>query len=127
MGKRNEMELEKVTCRKCGFGPYIPSASFDFYPDEVDGPGTGLCENCCTDKNVQLSPPVELTVKQSKTLCKDGMGAKTCRFLLYDTGGFKCSKKSDCHSYIQSRAENMRAKGDNCSGPPNFVSLSRNK
>jgi len=35
-----------VTCRICGFGPYIPTCTFDFYQDNKAGPGTGYCEKC---------------------------------------------------------------------------------
>lgn len=56
-------------------------------------------------------------------ICKLGSGEATCSFLSFAPGdGFSCSKKTGLEEIIrQKRASGqMKAKGDNCSGPPNF-------
>ena len=110
-------EEQQKTCRICGFGPYSPSFTFDFYEDDVDGEGTGRCEKC------MMNPPsqVEISEEQVKNVCKMGQPG-TCRFLTFEDK-FKCAKWSRLHEAIMSRAEKgeMRAKGDNCTGPKKFT------
>lgn len=69
-----------------------------------------------------MSTPVDNT--RAETLCKFGKGAETCSFLsMTVVVGFTCEKGSGIEDIIRSRrAEGtMKAKGDNCSGPPNFT------
>ena len=50
-------EEQQKTCRICGFGPYSPSFTFDFYEDDVDGEGTGRCEKCMMNPPSQVEMP----------------------------------------------------------------------
>lgn len=54
-------------------------------------------------------------------VCKFGQGAKACSFLLAGESGHQCAKESPVlnRTILGMRAE-MKAKGDNCSGPQNF-------
>ena len=71
--------------------------------------------------------PVTVTPEQTVKLCKKAQGAKTCRFLTI--GGpemdFQCAKGSEMHDYLNRRAleGNLKAQGDNCTGPPDFKPL----
>ncbi len=112
----------KVTCRKCGKGPYTPSFIDDFYQDNVAGPGTGLCESCMMAEAFKPKEPVEIEKNHLKSVCKFGGGSSTCRFLVI-AGDFKCTKGSGLHQTIEARAETMTAKGDNCGGPPDFKKI----
>ena len=65
-----------------------------------------------------------LTMERARTLCKMGKGAETCSFLGMEAGvGFACQKGTEIEGLIRSRrkAGTMSAKGDNCSGPPDFT------
>ncbi|TSC81683.1 MAG: hypothetical protein G01um101419_774 [Parcubacteria group bacterium Gr01-1014_19] len=61
--------------------------------------------------------------KQVKKVCGLGNKEKTCSFLMMSADGFECAKKTAIEAVINQRrdAGTMNAKGDNCSGPPNFA------
>ena len=115
---------QMVTCRKCHCPPYIPSLMRDFYQDDKDGPGTGLCERCMMAEAFSPKPdPVAVTEEQKERLCMTGEttgSSKTCRYLVM-SAGYCCAKGSSLQATIDARVQTMRAKGDNCSGPPNFA------
>jgi hypothetical protein len=54
-------------------------------------------------------------------LCRLGQGPETCRFLLIGPKGACCARGSAFEVVILERLPTMSAKGDNCSGPPDFV------
>jgi hypothetical protein len=113
---------KQYTCRLCGHGPYTPSIMFNFYQDDVDGLGTGLCESCIMNVSFATKGPVSITEEQRVNLCKGGQGADACRYLVF-TEGFKCAKGSSIQSTIENRAGSMLAKGCYCLGPPNFKKI----
>lgn len=55
-------------------------------------------------------------------ICKLGKDQATCSFLSFTPGGFSCVKKTRLEEIVRQKraAGEMNAKGDNCSGPPNF-------
>lgn len=118
---------QEFTCRNCHY-TFVPSFLFDFYPDSKN-PKTGLCENCMMAEAFSTSrpsrDPVPLPAGYKENVCKFGKGRVTCSFLGITTDGLHCLKNSSFESAIrQRRQENsMRAKGDNCSGPPDFQKL----
>lgn len=63
-----------------------------------------------------------LTSDHVKKVCNPGQGAKTCSFLIGGAGGLECAKGTMWQAQIAERraAKTMDARGDNCSGPPNF-------
>ena len=114
---------ETVTCRKC-HTTYVPSFINDFYADGAD-PQVGLCESCKMGEvfGVNNKPPHPLPNGHEEKVCKAGCGEATCAFLTAGGDGFRCAKDSVIEKNIRQRlAEGtMRAKGDNCSGPPDFT------
>ncbi|MEK7503001.1 MAG: hypothetical protein AAB556_00990 [Patescibacteria group bacterium] len=71
---------------------------------------------------------MQITKKQVDEVCKLGQGPNTCSFLMVGMDGFECAKQTSFESLIRSRrnAGAMNAKGDNCSGPPDFKSINGN-
>ncbi|MBI4992315.1 MAG: hypothetical protein HZB99_03785 [Candidatus Harrisonbacteria bacterium] len=66
-----------------------------------------------------------LNEEQLKNICKLGKGEVTCSFLgMIPGSGFSCLKGTPVEAIIWERRDSgkMSAKGDNCSGPPNFMS-----
>lgn len=119
---------ETVTCRKC-HATYVPDFVNDFYADGAD-PKVGLCERCKMSEvfAVNTNQPHPLPNEgHAKKVCKSGQSAATCAFLSAGGGSgevsFKCAKDSMIEVNIRQRlAEGtMGAKGDNCSGPPDFT------
>ena len=55
-------------------------------------------------------------------VCRIGRGVVTCAFLYIDRNGFQCLKGTDVEYEVRRRlrAGIMIAKGNNCSGPPDF-------
>lgn len=108
---------DEVTCRSCK-RKYTSSFFDDFYPDDQKNPTVGLCERCFmaevfAPKHIASELHINIVCKMSQP------GA--CMFLVFD-GKPKCAKRSSMHKHITSRATagEMRATGDNCSGPPDF-------
>lgn len=64
-----------------------------------------------------------LSNEQLETLCKLKQGELTCAFITAGGDGFSCGKGTFAEPHIRKRiAEGtMAAKGDNCSGPPEFA------
>jgi hypothetical protein len=119
MDETRKLGPGEVICRKCGCGPYVPDLINDFYVDNVNGPGTGLCEKCFIAQVMAPKDQVQVEDAHCENVCKRGQGAATCRFLTFGKG-FSCAKGSGLEPEIQSRADTMRSKGNNCSGPPEF-------
>ena len=115
---------EKCTCRKCN-RTFVPSVAFDFYPDGED-PKVGLCERCMLKEALggrePSGDPVPVPDGYREKVCKMGKGPATCSFLGMTGSEFRCLKGSSMESIIQQRRQedSMSAKGDNCSGPPDF-------
>lgn len=115
---------QECTCRKCNH-TFVPSLAFDFYPDGSD-PKVGLCERCMMKEALTNREPSDDPAKvpdgHQVNICKFGKGPETCSFLGMTGNEFQCLKGSSLESVIrQRRRENsIRAKGDNCSGPPDF-------
>lgn len=64
-----------------------------------------------------------LEKEQLRKICKLGSGEATCSFLSFSSeDGFSCLKKTGLEEIIRQKRDSgqMNAKGDNCSGPPNF-------
>ncbi len=55
-------------------------------------------------------------------VCKYRQADLCCSFLTMAPDGFECGKGTPSEAIIRSRREagTMKAKGDNCSGPPDF-------
>jgi hypothetical protein len=119
---------EKCTCSKCG-RTFIPSFLFDFYPEPTkENPKAGLCEICFMSKifsgqTATNVSPVSIPKGYQDAVCKKGKGKITCSFLGFGEGGFICLKGSSMETVIRGKLRDgsMRAKGDNCSGPPQFL------
>ena len=68
---------------------------------------------------------MKLSEDHIQNVCKSGKGEATCSFLGVVPGtGFSCLKGTSIEAIIfQRRATGeMKAQGNNCSGPPNFTS-----
>lgn len=115
----------QVTCRKCKL-TFTPSFSFDFYPDGED-PTVGQCENCLMKETFagtsSKSGSSALPARYRDTICRVGKGAATCSFLLFGGNEFECAKGSTFEPPIRERLRegSMNARGDNCSGSPDFT------
>jgi hypothetical protein len=116
MKERRGLYKVKKTCRnlECRYGPFTPTFEFGFHEDNVGGPGTGLCERCFALEIAKPNDGIKIPEEFLSLKCKIGSGSLTCRFLSFSET-FKCTKKSTKQSPI-----NLKAKGDNCSGPPQF-------
>jgi hypothetical protein len=112
---------KKVTCMECE-EKFVPSPAFDFYPDG-DDPEIGRCEKCLVAKALSKPSSSPLPSNYEDTVCKRGKGEETCSFLGMTGKGFHCLKNSSWEKEIKQRRSegSMNAKGDNCSGPPNFT------
>lgn len=124
MPKKSPNQSNEVTCRQCKL-TFVPSFEFDFYADESD-PKVGLCERCFMLETFSENPkrdPVYIPNGHETTICLIGKKQETCKFLSIDGKGYQCLKNSSLEKIIIERASSMRAKGDNCSGPPDFKSL----
>ena len=51
-----------------------------------------------------------------KETCRIGQGPACCRYLMCSSNGFECAKLTSLAAYIDGRADQMNAKGDNCEG-----------
>lgn len=74
-----------------------------------------------------MSGPQILTEEHVRQICKFGQGESTCSFLIvHPKGGWGCAKGTSMEPGIwQRRTEgSLGSKGDNCSGPPDFKSIS---
>ena len=69
-----------------------------------------------------MNRPHLLTQDQVDSLCLFGAGEKCCSFLMNGPGGWACAKGTDFEALLQARrnAGTIRARGDNCAGPPGF-------
>lgn len=121
---------QEVTCQKCGYGPYTPSMVFDFYPTGED-PTQGDCERCVLQalsaKVLASKEPVPVPPEHLDNICKLGQGEAVCAFVGAGADGFSCMKGSAVDATIRQRiaSGSMNAKGDNCSGPPEFTPTTR--
>lgn len=112
----------EFTCWKCNL-TFIPSFAFDFYQDSED-PEVGLCENCMLAKafGVPNGDPQPVPKGYEDAVCKIGQDSATCSFLAWSGSGPKCLKGSSFETAINRKRQEGSgvAKGDNCSGPPDF-------
>lgn len=69
-----------------------------------------------------MSRETKLTDDQVKSLCQPS-SESTCSFLTMTADGWACAKGSDMELSIRARRSSMRAQGDNCSGPPEFIPI----
>lgn len=118
------LKEDEVECSKCG-AIYVPDFKRDYYGGE-NGRG-GKCESCfMSELSVQQKPlpnPVAVTdEKRLNDVCRLKKGRETCRYLaMHPDLGMACAKGSNLQSAIDQRVSGMRAQGDNCSGPPDFL------
>jgi hypothetical protein len=118
-------EGKEVTCRECQT-TYVPSFANDFYPDGAD-PKVGLCERCLITGVLAPKQPTDIPDGHEVMVCKFGKGQSTCAFMILSSGSGglrkQCAKGSHYERIIRDRLEkkSMGAKGDNCSGPPDFT------
>lgn len=63
----------------------------------------------------------KISDSHAQSVCLIGQRKETCSFLTVGSGGWECLKGSNFEKAIRIRQPQMRSKGDNCSGPPNFV------
>lgn len=115
---------EEVTCMDCR-RTYTPSFTDDFYQAGND-PTRGRCERCMMSQVFSLptiADPVPLPVGYKDAVCKSREGAAACSFLAASDGGLRCLKGSHFDAVIRERRSGgqMRAMGDNCSGPSSFT------
>lgn len=112
---------ESVTCRECR-ATYVPSFMQDFYQDDKDGPGTGLCEQCMMNEVFNKDPVPVPSEEHCENVCKRGKGADACIFLCF-TGGFACAKGSGMNNQLVQKAQAglMTASSCNCDGPDSFA------
>ncbi|HXK38036.1 MAG TPA: hypothetical protein VJ579_03135 [Candidatus Paceibacterota bacterium] len=112
-------QKEKV-CRACNH-KFIPSFSFDFYQTGSD-PEVGVCERCMLRGITVSENPVAVPYGHAESVCKVGKEVETCSFLCLGAGGHKCAKGTPLEPEIRRKLERgeMRSKGDNCSGAPDF-------
>jgi hypothetical protein len=111
--------VEKNTCRNCGL-VFVPSIEFDFYPDG-DDQKIGLCENCLL-KIILYGDQIPIPIGHEKNMCLIGSGSTTCSFVGFAENKWNCLKGSSLESTIREKIRDgsITAKGDNCSGPPDF-------
>ncbi len=59
-----------------------------------------------------------------ENVCRPGKGKSTCVFLMFGAG-FECAKKTGFEKLLRDRRAQgeTNAKGDNCSGPPDFKTV----
>ena len=120
----SDAESER-TCRKCKL-TFTPSFRFDFYEDGTDDPKVGICERCMMNEafadQKPTNDPSPIPAGYEMTVCKIGKGRETCGFLGMSGVKFQCLKGSSFESKIRERQRqnSLGAKGDNCSGPPEF-------
>ena len=60
--------------------------------------------------------PADFDDSYRKTVCKIGQGSDCCRYIVGGADGFECAKRTSMRFAIDQRADDMRAKGDNCDG-----------
>ena len=58
-------------------------------------------------------------------VCQLNQGPKTCAFLAFGEGVYFCAKGGALEKMIRGRLASgqMKAQGDNCSGPPVFIPM----
>ena len=100
----------------------MPDFSFDYYGSTNNR--DGQCENCMMREAFKKVDTQEVPSKEHlKEVCKFTQGRLTCRYLCMHPGKETmehCAKGSDLQSTIDARGDTMKAKGDNCSGIPDF-------
>lgn len=112
----------EVECRNCQ-ARYVPNFTRDYYGGK-DGHG-GLCESCMMreafSKIPKRNPVLIVDDDRLNNSCLVHQGSKTCRYLAMGSEGMTCLKNSDMQSAIDQRASGMGSKGNNCSGPPEYL------
>lgn len=67
----------------------------------------------------QPTAPATIAAQHVTDICQPGKDETTCRYLMFGPGGWLCAKASNMQPMIDART--LRAKGDNCSGSPEFA------
>ncbi len=109
----------------CGFSSEPPvrwpgNHSFTFPTDLANI----TCEECrVRATETAEDKKIELPKDYLENVCRFGKGSLTCSFLAMGSEGLSCLKGHPLESIIRQRREagTIRAKGDNCSGPPVFT------
>lgn len=119
-----ELKESEVECKDCHL-VFVPSFSMDYYGSTNSR--DGQCEQCMMRKAFKKPDPVELPSDEHvRDVCLFMQGEKICRYLVMLAGSSTrpehCAKGSDLHQAIDFNSKTMAAKGDNCSGPPDFES-----
>jgi hypothetical protein len=108
---------EKSKCGKCP-REWVPDFSCDCYT--IDG--VDLCEPCAMPYLMNARDPEPVNKVRVEDFCMLGKGEATCAFLVMASDGYVCAKYSTLEHILRERLTegSIRAKGDNCSGPPVF-------
>lgn len=66
---------------------------------------------------------MQISIEHANSVCLIGKGERTCSFFSIGPDGLECLKGTSFAAVIRARQKmgTMNAKGDNCSGPPNFL------
>lgn len=114
----------QVACRKCK-DTYAPTFIKDFYQDDKDGPGSGLCESCMMNEELNKDPVAVPSEDHLMKVCKMGGGRDTCVFLMFSPSvkGLSCGNHSGLNNTIVNKAVNGNSVSRciNCDGPPSFA------
>lgn len=62
-----------------------------------------------------------LAMDRVQGLCRIGQGERCCAFLVASAYGFECAKGTSLEETLRIRRLTMNARGDNCSGWPDFT------
>lgn len=118
----NETETKEVECRTC-HRQFVPSFEFDYYGADENGKN-GQCERCMMREAFGGEKPEPVALPSGEHInlvCRRKTGSGPCRFLSSGAKGMVCAKGSTLEATIQQQVEHMRSRGDNCSGPPDFI------
>lgn len=82
-----------------------------------------ILTSCAKIKGVfEIKERSVLAESYLEKVCKFGQESLVCRFLVLGTQGLSCAKKtSSFRDTIEQKKGEMRARGNNCSGPPDFI------
>ena len=124
MSEKTVVELKdgEVECKDC-HRLFVPSFVYDYY--DSTNSRDGQCESCMMRKHFKKSDSQEIPSDEHlREVCKWACEEETCRYL-YISPGIPgrmecCAKGSDLQYAIDVRGDSMEAKGDNCSGIPEF-------
>lgn len=110
----------EVKCIGCQ-AKFEPTPFCSFLPISEDKSKEGHCETCVT-RGKAGKAPVLLDARHAQSVCRSNGGKKKthCKYLFSEGSGWHCAKGTPLGIIINRRAHLMHAKGDNCSGSPDF-------